>query len=526
MAKKRTNNNRPVTGGGNSQTIGENNPSLQKTEKKSFLPQNQWWLMAKMLLVALIVISIINWTDGKRWFETTDAQRAYRSDCVDKDLSTKKIDIISIGNSHAELLDPFVIAQSFNCNFTVFGEQGAYSDMLYHMVRNVLSQQHPKLICVDTYTLFHEMYEEKNDHYYMGVAARYLDRVHNFSDKVVASELIETEKLPLAYSRTLRNHEVLFDTLLLNEGIKREKEGGVHKVPNYSAEKYLYGKFGLSFYYGQMNDSTSALFDSLGPIIDGKTIQFKEQTGKDIDRIASLCREKNVELMFYMAPIYYKVFANYEDLHFKIDSMCAKAKARFVDFNYNYDTTLFKQNFFLDNHYQANIHLNKYGIKLFTYQFANYINDSLSIDFPNRSGSKQWENDYKGKGDYQLICDVLPNDTANKVVIRNVEKDGCTIKEGYINIQQNNDVLYLKVKKESADSLLNKATDGKVKTWYDKDCNKKLALLIKGRVGGNEGLGSLNLNIISDARPVNHYLFSAGVIKGLEVMEVKNIAIK
>ena len=69
------------------------------------------------------------------------------------------------------------------------------------------------------------------------------------------SEDFNFEKSPLLYSRSLRNHEILFDSVLLNQGIAREKNNGIDSVSSFTDEKYLFAKYGALVYYATLSDS-------------------------------------------------------------------------------------------------------------------------------------------------------------------------------------------------------------------------------------------------------------------------------
>lgn len=498
---------------------------LNKTngdKSKLRIPKNQCVLIFKMLIVAVFVIGFVRWTDSKLWFQTRASRSQYKSDCVDKLLEDRKMDIVFVGNSHAQTIDPFIISQSFKCNTCVYSEDAIASDELYYLIENLLEQQRPKLLCVETFPFLYEIFRTNGN----TTKAVVLDRIKSETRKLrYLAEDFDFEKSPLLYSRSLRNHEILFDSVLLNQGLQREKNHGIDTVGEFNSEKYSFAKYGALLYYATLSDSLITVIDSIGPLIDGKTFKYEDKVYSNVERITKLCEEKNVPVLFYSTPIYYKVFKNYEDIHSKFDSICYKLNAKWVDFQLDYDTLLFEKKAFFDKDYVVVMHLNRYGIGPFSYMLSNYIHDSLKLSFPDRSNSKKWKNEFLGMFDYQYVSDVLENDTANKVLFRNVEKNGVVIKEMFYNKKEKNDMVYVKVKKEVIDSLLNDSSDGVI-NLYDGKFKQQLNLTIKCVLNGRETIGNLPLSLLYDIRPIDNYVFCANVIKGLEYKEILKIELK
>ena len=497
---------------------------LNKTngdKSKLRIPKNQCVLIFKMLIVAVFVIGFVRWTDSKLWFQTRDSKAQYKSDCVDKLLEDRKMDIVFAGNSHAQTIDPFVVSQSFKCNACVYSEDGIVSDGVYYLIENLLEQQQPKLLCIETFPFLFEIFSTNRN----VTKARVLDRIKSETRKLrFLSEDFDFDKSPLLYSRSLRNHEILFDSVLLNQGLQREKNHGIDTVGDFNSEKYSFAKFGAFFYYATLSDSILSVIDSVGPLIDGKTFDLDNDVIYNMERIVNLCNEHKIPVLFYTAPIYYKVFSNYEEIHDKFATVFSKLNVKWMDYQYDCDTFLFGRNAYYDN-YEVNMHLNRFSMKTLSYLLTNYINDSLNIVFPDRSNTKKWKSDFYGKLEYYNISDVLESDTVNKVLFKNVEKNGVVIKEMFYNKKGKNNVVYVKVKKDEIDSLLNVTTNGSLK-WYDKKLNKQLVLTLKCNVNGNELYGVLPLNLLQDIRPIHHYLFSSNIVKGLDIKEIQNIEIK
>ncbi len=498
---------------------------LNKTnveKPKLIMPKNKFVLIFKMLIVAVFVIGFVRWTDSKRWFQTRESNAQYKSDCVDKLLDDRKMDIVFAGNSHAQTIDPFVISQLFKCNVCVYSEDGILSDGLYYLIENLLDQQQPKLLCVETFPFLFEIFSTNRN----VTKARVLDRMKSETRKLrYLSEDFNFEKSPLLYSRSLRNHEILFDSVLLNQGIAREKNNGIDSVSSFTDEKYLFAKYGALVYYATLSDSLMAVIDSVGPLIDGKTFKYEDNVFFNVARIAKLCEERNVPVLFYSTPIYYKVFKNYEDIHFKFDSICNELNVKWVDYQLDYDTVLFEKNAFFDKDYVVGMHLNRYAMKPFSYMLSNYIHDSLNVSFPDRSSSKKWKNEFLGKFDYQFILNVLPNDTINKIVFKNIEKNGVVVNEMFYNRKEKNDVIYAKVKKENIDSLL-KASFNESINLYDGNFKQQMNLTLKCTINGRETIGILPLNLVYDIRPIDNYIFCATVIKDLEYKDILKIELK
>lgn len=486
------------------------------------MPKNQFVLIFKMLIVAVFVIGFVRWTDSKRWFQTIEVSSQYKYDCVEALMKERKMDIVFVGNSHAQTIDPFIISQSFKCNACVYSEGGMVSDGLYYLIENLLEKQHPGLLCVETFSFILENSRENSN----VAKASLLDRLNSEKRKIrYLFEDFNIEKYPLLYSRSLRNHEILFDSVLLNQGIAREKNNGIDSVPGFNDEKKLFAKFGALVYYATLSDSLMSVIDSVGPLIDGKTFEFGDDIIRNIERIVKLCDERKVPVLFYTTPIYYKVFKNYENIHSQLDSAFSSLNVKWADFQFDYDSLLFGRNAYFDKEYEVVLHLNRYAIKPFTYLLANYIHDSLNVSFPDRSNSKKWKNEFLGKFDYQYIMNVLPNDTINKIVFKDIKKDGIVLNEMFYNRQEKNDVVYAKVHKDKIDSLLMGSSNGSI-NLYDGNFKQHLTLTLKCSINGHEMIGVLPLSLLYDIRPIDNYIFSASVVKGLEYKEILKIELK
>lgn len=509
MGKKINNiSKREVASNVKEQKLEDNN----KPKKSPINFKKPWVLALKFIAVVALAVIAINYTDEKGYYQPGGEANNHTKrkwNYFYEMTKTDTIDVIFIGNSHIYTgLIPEAFSNTFGCNTFILASPGVSVVDAYYCLKEALLVTKPKLVVLETYSLNStDSWDAKDG----GLSDYYksFDSRHDIKEKIMSSpHIFNIENQAAAWSHTIRNHEFFFrDTNQIRENIRLKAEEEKNKKSKKKPENKLdLGRF-VRFSTG-LTDSTLALYDSLGAVVKGEEFSVSEQCEEYLQKIKDLCKENDVELMFFTVPMYSKHVVNYGEWHDKILSLVDTTKYKWLDLQNNYDSLLYTPACFEDT-YLDNQHATYYGATLFTYKLANYIADSTSIEIPDRSSNKKWiDRFYKSDG-FVLNQAYCVEDTVYSVVCKDTVISGLGVKSCKLGQDKNYQNMILMIEKK--DEIKDKKT---------------ISMNLDIKFDNHLFRTFLDLNKPVDVVPVKHNLYIVNLKKNVEIVKINSLEAK
>lgn len=472
--------------------------NIENNEKKNHSIQNIPVLLLKMFVVAAIVIGVVKFTDYKMYFEPNNLEdhSTTRWNGFYNIKDTVPLDIVFIGSSkvyNGINTYPFSMSLGNICYLIAFTGNPIVAS--YYDLCDVLDSSDPKLICVDTHGIGNwniETIDAKNKSFLL----RNSYARHGLYNRLRSLHaLFRPDDWPSAFSNTIRNHDFIFrDTIQLN----KNKKGIFERHQNKQSDNMYLGRFAR--FTSGITDSVIALYDSLGAPIDGKERVISPAAGEYVGKIIDKCRERNIPILFYTTPLYYRHIKNYEYIHAKIDSVLAPYNVPYYDMQLDYDTLLYDRQCF-ESTYGWNQHGTLYGSSIISYKLARYIKDSMKVDLPVRDTSEQWKKWFYGKDDY--FFNYQPDNEDKKAVVVSVA-EGCkdrVLGAYYENMNESNRLI-VKVPRTAHP--------------------EKKRITIKGTFNGTHVQPKLEINYISNILPAKHDLYMIHLVRSFNIESIED----
>ncbi|MBR6161180.1 MAG: hypothetical protein IKQ75_04855 [Bacteroidales bacterium] len=469
-------------------------------EPKSKRP---WQLLLKLAIVAVVATLCVKYTDSKGFFLSDQQNRHHerRWESFYRMTNQDTIDVVIIGSSHAFCgINPKNLSEALGCNCFVMAFNASTTPDAYYVLKEVLTRTTPKIVIFETYNLRnlhnHDLEPSTLSNQFRSFYPR-----QNIPIKLASMPVLFTpENYLLAWSSTLRNHEILFkNPEEIKENIKIQKE---KERPDTSL--YL-GRF-VRFTSG-ITDSILHVYDSLGPAIDGSQMDVSDEEILYAQKIVDLCRSKNIQPIFLTIPSYYKNVKNAEIWTKNLNKAIEPTGAPWLNFQFPYDTLLFDRDCF-ESTRASNQHMTYYGSLVATYKLAHYIVDSLHVTLPDRSKDLHWHNMFYGEEGYFENYPARENDTTNILICKNLTKNGITIKDAMLQKGEDNNKLLVKVANNNSS---------------DKTPNAKLRIMAKCNYQGREIVTWIDMYDTPPYRPIGHSLYSISLLKEVELLEILDL---
>lgn len=440
-------------------------------------------LAGKVLVILAIVIGVVNYTDNKKYFEpykgfrTQKVMPAFYS-LIEKDT----IDVCLFGSSHiGEGINAHVLSNCLGCTCFSMHQDGSDLQDVYYSLKDVLTQTKIKVAVFETFTMTNVLEQEQEKSKYSKF------KMLSTPIKLEATaRMFPIDEYWAAWSNTVRNHSFLFrDTARINQNI--------HPV-EYPKQRFVYlGSEGRQV--KSMSDSLIAVYDSLGPIVDGNKIVHDEFDFEYFDKIVKLCEEYDTKVVFLTIPEYYRNIKNYSSWKNVVNEMIGKTNYPWLDLQDKYDTTMFRKELF-ENNRLINQHIVATGAPLFSSILAAYLKDSLQLDLPDRTKQKRWHDMFYGSEGYYLNYSPRANDTICHTICDSLKIGPVLIQNAFWSKEQNVRGIYVKFDKSS---------------FTKEQARKPIEMLMDGEYQGRTVRASFKI-MPTDMFPVNNYLYKISVI--------------
>ncbi len=348
-------------------------------------------LLARGAVLAAMAVCIIAVLENKRIF-VEDSANNHEEWKWDWYYRLKQynipVDVLFVGNSHLLTgINPYVFTEKTGLYCFLLGASGVGVADLYFTIEEAVKVQKPKVIVLETYAI-------NDDEPYRLEKGKLNDQINSFRArrdtwlKIQSTfSLFDYHNVPIAWCETFRNHNYIFtkpDQLMRN----LKGEGPRRRVRN---DIYL-GQF-ARFSKG-LSPQTLGRYESEGAPVDGEKYEISKSSVKYVGKIARLCRENGIQLVFLTVPMYRGHVENYQVWHDRLAAHISPLSPYWLDLQALQLTDaglgeVYGPAAFQDT-YSANQHLTNYGMAVTAGVFAQYL-DRIMPSLPDRRGERQWQ---------------------------------------------------------------------------------------------------------------------------------------
>lgn len=143
-----------------------------------------------------------------------------------------------------------------------------------------------------------------------------------------------------------------------------------------------------------LSPQTLGRYESEGAPVDGEKYEISKSSVKYVGKIARLCRENGIHLVFLTVPMYRGHVENYQVWHDRLAAHISPLSPYWLDLQALQLTDaglgeVYGPAAFQDT-YSANQHLTNYGMAVTAGVFAQYL-DRIMPSLPDRRGERQWQ---------------------------------------------------------------------------------------------------------------------------------------
>lgn len=467
-------------------------------------------VFVKMSVLTLLVGSLIFYVDYKGYFNPNKSNdhTLKKWDSFYELIENKtEIDVMLFGNSHLYTgVNPKNLSLALGANAFVFAAPGTSISDSYYGIKEAIKKSKPKLIILETYGIndFNN-YEFKGgdlSDQFVSFAAR-----RDFQTKLLSTPYLFTANNYLyAWSTTIRNHDYLFNN---QEQLKKNKVL-INKRERRGQKKKLYlGRF-VRFSTG-IQDSTLNKYDSIGAPVNGEDYAYSKHAEHYVEKIVELCKQENIELLFFTLPMHEKHISNYEVWNDKLAEILNKHQNKWLNLQKRPGYDGFDAYAF-ENTYEENQHMTYNGSLMATYKLAHFIEDSLNANLPERKKEEKWHTLFYGDEGYFENFNPNSSDKNNKIIVSDTLLNGFKINTClWLDIaNKKHNKIFLKVDKESL-------ADKNYKDY-------SIRLLIRFEKNGENQMAQIDL-VYDQFHPLQNEVIFASYIKPLGSLELVNGAL-
>ncbi len=282
------------------------------------------------------------------------------------------LDMVFIGSSHSYCtFDPEIIDKGLGTNSYQMGMPLQHMDSTYYTLREILNYQKPKTVVVEVYwDMLDDEFELTQAGYLFQVMKNselekeYIREVFPLSEKIMYNiNIFRYQKDYFAY----RNSK-LKEKIENNCGVSLPAAQRQQGTEKYRSKGYTYCD------YHMLPDE----FDKTNQFknLDGRDWEINDTQVKYLEKIVSLCKDNNIDVIFVTAPIanvsldYIK---NYDDIHNEIQKIADGNNVRYLDFN----TANRNEKLFTHDNFRDDAHLNHSGVEIADRYFIDWFKKNM-----------------------------------------------------------------------------------------------------------------------------------------------------
>lgn len=264
----------------------------------------------------------------------------------------KPIDMLIVGNSHAYTgILPEIIQKQLNMRSFILAAPGVTMDECSYMLEEALQIISPKIVVLETFPINGYVQKELDGQMLSDQYASFENR-RDWKIKLKSSwKLFSLDNMPMAWSSTLRNHDILFDNPgLLKHNLKNPQ------APKYDPKEEYLGRY-VRFKNG-LTPETLKRYEEEGAPVDGSSIRPGPDAANATQRMVDMCQQKDIPVMFLTIPMYHEHVIGAREWHENLKPLIGKTP--WLDLQLpNYDSS-FSPDCFEDT-YNVNQHLTGKG---------------------------------------------------------------------------------------------------------------------------------------------------------------------
>ncbi len=282
------------------------------------------------------------------------------------------LDMVFIGSSHSYCtFDPEIVDKGLGTNSYQMGMPLQHMDSTYYTLREILNYQKPRTVVVEVYwDMMDDKFELTQAGYLFQVMKNpelekeYIKEVFPLSEKIMYNiNIFRYQKDYFAY----RNSK-LKEKIENNYGVSLPAAQRQQGTEKYRSKGYTYCDYHM---LPDEFDKTNQFKD-----VDGRAWEAEPVQVKYLEKIVSLCRENDINVIFVTAPIAnvsLSYIKNYDMIHNEIQKIADKNNVKYLDLNIaNRDEKLFTHDNFRDD-----AHLNHSGVNIADKYFIDWFKKNM-----------------------------------------------------------------------------------------------------------------------------------------------------
>lgn len=306
-----------------------------------------------LMFVVKYVLDVLEWKDGyglKTWDEFYEIPK-------------NSVDVMCYGSSHNMCtINHGIMYNDYGITSASAGGIGLSLRTTYYFMKESFNYQNPKIALVET------VYSVWDSEDYTGY-----EEVMALNQSVERAEFV----------KELYEDEDNYTDYLLGLPIYHTRYWEISKKDFTGFGQYSLG------YYGTWNLYTEGTPRYFPEVTNATPIDEDKQIW--LDKIVELCKEKNVELIFYLSPYNAAVTPEEWAKHNWVENYAKERDITMINFNkLNSEINLDFTTDYADNH-----HLNVYGGAKVTKYIGEFLKANYDLDnHKGESGCEKWENCY------------------------------------------------------------------------------------------------------------------------------------
>ena len=221
----------------------------------------------------------------------------------------KPVDMLIVGNSHAYTgIIPEVVQKEIGMRCFILAAPGVTMDDCCCMLEEALKISSPKLVVLETYPINGYVQKELDGQMLSDQYASFANRRDKGLKLKSSCRLFSLDNIPMAWSSTLRNHDILFDNKpLLDHNLKNPNP------PRYDPKEDYLGRY-VRFNTGLTEEGLEQ-YKLKGASVDGSAIKPGPDAVRATRRMLEMCKERDIPVMFLTIPMYHEHVSGAEAWH-------------------------------------------------------------------------------------------------------------------------------------------------------------------------------------------------------------------
>lgn len=324
----------------------------------------------KFIVFVLILVGINRILEYILVEDYEDEFRAHMHEMYNQE----NIDTLFLGSSHVfSSTDPRILEEMWGEDVFLASSSVQKPDVSYYLLKEATKHYDLDRVFLDMYYFqFREEDSAERNNELLKYIYAVSDYMNPSFDKIsFILDAVPRENWLRAFLPAIRYSDKLFDLEYIDTVVKAKKSDNYR---NYSVGNSYKGFFGISTTEETANDDRYwlQLADDLGyELVCEENI--KAYSRKYLDKIISLCKEKNIELVLYCVPMtdyHLAVLGNYDQYTNYVKELAKDNDIEFYDFNMlSPEYASFDDRMFGDTH-----HTNYDGAEYFTQKLGELIN--------------------------------------------------------------------------------------------------------------------------------------------------------